>query len=63
MKTLPNHKKNWPIGTRVIVTKDDGSKLFTKTSSAPWMLGGHTPVILVEGISGCHLLDRVNENK
>lgn len=58
---------NWkaPIGTEVEVTKDDGSKLITRTRSMPWMLGassrskGHTPVILVEGIAGGYLLTRV----
>jgi hypothetical protein len=51
---------NWtnPIGTVVEVTKDDKSKVLTKTRSMPWMLGT-TPVILVEGIAGGYLLTRV----
>ena len=54
---------NWTLGTQVIVTKDDGSELHTITKSSPWMLVGHTPVILVEGISGCYLLSRVRKEK
>ena len=54
-----------PIGTSVEVTKDNGEKLRTVTRSMPWMLGassrgpGHTAVILVEGIAGGYLLERV----
>ena len=57
--------KDVPIGTEVIVTKDLGEKFHTKTRSAPWLLGGssrgpgHTAVIMVEGISGCCSLERV----
>lgn len=55
-----------PIGTVVLVRKDDGSIYTTRTRSAPWMLGdngnreaGHTAVIMVEGISGCYSLERI----
>ncbi len=57
--------KDVPIGTPVIVTKDLGEQFETKTRSIPWMLGassrgaGHTAVIMVEGISGGYLLERV----
>jgi hypothetical protein len=47
-----------PVGTPVVVTKDDGSEVRTKTRSAPWMLCG-TAVILLEGISGGYALCRV----
>jgi hypothetical protein len=59
--------KDVPIGTEVIVTKDLGEKFHTKTRSEPWMLGssctspGHTAVILVEGISGCYMLERIKK--
>ena len=55
------------VGTDVIVTKDDGTEIKTKTRSAAYMLGasgdypGHTAVIQLEGISGCYALDRVRE--
>ncbi len=48
-----------PEGTAVTVTKDDGSKLDTVTRSAAWVLGGHSAVILVHGISGGYKLTRV----
>lgn len=56
-----------PEGTDVVVTKDDGSEVRTKTRSAPWLLGtssrgpGHTAVIMLEGISGCYSLERVRK--
>lgn len=49
-----------PLGTAVVVTKDDGSKVSTRTRSGPWMLGGHTAVIMVEGLAGCYSLERVS---
>jgi hypothetical protein len=47
------------VGTRVRVTKDDGSSVETTTRTRAMMLSGHTPVIFLEGISGCYLLTRV----
>ncbi len=29
----------------------------TKTTSEPWILGGHTRVVMVAGVSGCVALD------
>jgi hypothetical protein len=58
-----------PVGTLVSVTKDDGEKVNTKTRSEAWMLGadstskGHTPVVLLEGISGAYLLSQVTPLK
>jgi hypothetical protein len=48
-----------PIGTPVIVIRDDGSAVLTKTLSLAYVLGGHTAVIFIEGISSCYALDRV----
>lgn len=48
-----------PPGTPVQVLRDNGNRLRTKTRSNAWALGGHTPVVQIEGISGCYLLDRV----
>ena len=50
-----------PIGSEVLVRKDDGSKVLTFTTSAAQVLSGHTPVIWLKGISGCYLLDRVSK--
>lgn len=46
-------------GDKVIVHKDDGSKFETTARSAPWNMGGHTWVVLVEGIRGAYALSRV----
>lgn len=56
-----------PAGTRVVVTLDDGSERETATRSQAWMLGaepsrgrgGHTAVVLLDGISGGYALRRV----
>lgn len=48
-----------PEGTSVTVRKDDGSIIDTKTRSGAWMLGGHSAVIMLDGISGCYSLERV----
>ena len=49
-----------PIGTRVVVKKDNGVEFLTRTRSEASVLSGHTAVIFVEGISGCYLLARVS---
>lgn len=48
-----------PVGCEVNVRRDDGQMLQTKTRSEAWLAGGHTPVICVEGITGCFALERV----
>ena len=47
------------IGQHVNVETDSGKTITTKTRSEAWLLGGHTATILIEGISGAYLLDRV----
>lgn len=47
-----------PIGTEVIVTRDNGDRVQTRTRSTAWMLGCE-PVVKVEGISGGYALERV----
>src|SRR5579859_2333197 len=51
-----NHDQ--PIGTRVLLTKDDGRRYLTKTRSAAEVLSGHSAVIWLEGVRGCYLLSR-----
>lgn len=46
-------------GIAVIVTDDFGKETATKTRSYAELLGGHTPVIWLEGITGCYDLTRV----
>lgn len=57
----PHEPQQWPIGTPVTVQRGNGDLFETKTRSQPWLLSGHTWVILVQGISGCYALDRVTE--
>jgi hypothetical protein len=51
--------ERFPVGTRVHVRKDLGELLTTRTRSEAWALSGHTPVVMLEGISGCYLLSRI----
>lgn len=48
-----------PVGTEVTVRKDAGDVVTGTAISAAYVLGGHTAVIHVTGISGCYALDRV----
>jgi hypothetical protein len=48
-----------PMGTEVLVTKDDGLEYPTRTRSAPWTVADRTPLILLEGITGGYALSRV----
>jgi hypothetical protein len=65
MKTAAKEEKlveSWkgvPEGTDVVVRKDDGSEVETKTASGPFLLGGHTACIMLDGISGAYALERV----
>ncbi|ASY69355.1 hypothetical protein [Sinorhizobium fredii] len=51
--------RRYPIGTDVLLKKDDGSMIETKTRSRAEVLSGHSAVIWLEGISGYYLLSRV----
>ena len=46
-----------PIGSSVTVTLDNGTKVEDKTRSEAWVLGGHTPVVHLEG-RPCYMLSR-----
>lgn len=48
-----------PVGTAVVVTKDLGEPVHTKTRSVAQRLLSGTPVIWLDGITGCYLLERV----
>jgi len=54
--------KEWndycPPGTEVKVCLNDGSFLYTETTSAAWDICG-TPSVKVKGISGGYDLDRI----
>lgn len=46
------------VGAKVSVRDDDGKKRETTTRSMSWEVGGHA-VILLEGMTGGYLLNRV----
>ena len=52
-RTMPS------VGVKVVYRNDDGTLVMTTTKSAAELLGGHTAVIWLDGISGCVALDRV----
>lgn len=58
-KQVDAWNRHRPIGTKVLVRKDDGSVLETTTRSLAWLMGGHSAMIMVEGIAGGYRLDRV----
>ncbi|HEV2210818.1 MAG TPA: hypothetical protein VG167_18755 [Verrucomicrobiae bacterium] len=49
------------VGTEADVRLDDGRMMRTKTRSEAWLMGGHTAMVMVEGISGAYRLDRVTK--
>jgi hypothetical protein len=49
----------FPIGAGVVVRKDDGRQVPTKTRGEAWVTDSGDPVVLVEGITGGYLLTRV----
>jgi hypothetical protein len=51
--------ERYPVGSTVTVVKDLGEKFETTVKRSAQILGGHTAVVWVDGISGCYLLDRV----
>lgn len=57
------HVSEWndryPPGSPVTVRLDSGEMRPTRTRSAAWLLGGHTPVVMLDGIAGCYSLARV----
>jgi hypothetical protein len=57
--TVEAFNENHPVGSKVTVIKDDASKFDSTVKQPAQMLGGHTPVVWVEGIVGCYLLSRV----
>ncbi len=56
---VENFNLKTPVGSKVFVTYDDGSKVETETTSKAYLLGGHTPVIHLQDVTGCYLLNRV----
>lgn len=49
---------NLPIGTPVVVTRDNGSLVFTQTRGSPWQDRDRW-LVEVDGITGGYALERV----
>lgn len=49
----------YPIGLAVQVKMDSGEDRITFTTSKAYLLGGHSAVIWLKGITGCYALNRV----
>jgi hypothetical protein len=47
------------VGAEVVVRKDDGSTVRTRTRSAAEVLSGHSAVVWLEDVRGCHALSHV----
>lgn len=47
------------VGDTVVVQLDSGERLRTRTRSEADILGGHSPVVWLEGVAGCYALERV----
>jgi hypothetical protein len=60
---VANFNARCVVGQRVELLNDHGKVEHTKTTSEAWLLGGHTPVVKVEGRSGCYLLNRITPIK
>ena len=61
LKTVPD----WPVGTAVkmidCAEADDNQGRIWKTRSEAWLLGGHTPVVMLEGKTGCFDANRLQK--
>jgi hypothetical protein len=47
------------VGDHVEVTLDDGTTKQTETRSQAWVMGGHSAMVMLEGVSGAYALHRV----
>lgn len=51
--------RHHPVGTPCVYTNDLGVETASRTRSEAMVLGGHTAVVWIDGVSGCVSLDRV----
>jgi len=58
-KLVREWNEKYPVGTPVIVTKDDETEIRAVTTHEATMLGGHTAVAWLKDIRGCYSLERV----
>lgn len=59
LQSVEQWNERHPVGSDVIVRLDSGKDLQTRTRSRAEILSGHTPVIWLEGVRGCYILERV----
>jgi len=50
-----------PVGTRVSVEREDGTRFYAATRSQAWPLAGVCPVVMVTGELGMHTLNCVTK--
>jgi len=48
-----------PIGSKVLVTRDNGETWETTVRIEAQLLGGHSPVAWIDGFSGCYAISRL----
>lgn len=48
-----------PVGSRVVVHRDNGERIESTVRGEAVLLGGHSPVAWVDGISGCYDIGRI----
>ena len=58
---IDRFNRDCPVGTTVLVEKDNGEKIKTKVKHPATILGGHTAVGWFEDITGCYILNRVTK--
>lgn len=57
---IDRFNSQYPVGAAVTVVEDDRfTRTQTTTRIQAWLLGGHTPVVLLADRRGGYLLDRV----
>jgi hypothetical protein len=61
-KKLMDKWKDIPEGTPVLYQKiRNGEEFPSKTASAPFMLGGHTACIMLDGVNGAYGLEFIRK--
>ncbi len=61
-KAVEKFNRRFPVGSEVMLKKDFEPELVrTRTRSEAFILSGHSPVVFLEGVSGCYLITHVSE--
>lgn len=58
-KQVAAFNTTFPVGSPVWVRKDDGRQEATKTRSEAWVMGGHSAMVMLDGIAGGYACERV----